>query len=125
MSATLIGTTGSWGITSDQTGLLLESIDFDYKDKEKAVLNKSGETIGYSFYDEMVETSIKGLATSTSPFAGTLGANLAMSNAIPDHLQGTVTGGQNLIRSVKKSLAIEDFVRFETMARYCPLITGS
>lgn len=125
MSATLIGTTGSWGIPLDESGLILETIEYDYKDKEKAVLNKVGETIGYSFYDEMVETSLKGLATSTTPFSGTLTANLALANAIPDHLVGTVTGGRNLIRTIKKSLNIEDFVKFDIMSRYCPLISGT
>lgn len=123
MAATLIGTTGVWGIASDETGLLIENLDFDFKDKEKAVLNKAGETLGYSFYDEMVECSLKGLATSSSAFAGKLTANLSLANAIPAHLQSAVTGGRNLIRSVKKSLAIEDFVKFDIGSRYCPLIS--
>lgn len=125
MAATLAGTTGSWGITSDETGLIIESLDFDFKDKEKAVLNKSGETMGYVFYDEMVECSLKGLATAATPFAGKLTANLALANAIPSHLQGAVTGGKNLIRSIKKSLAIEDFVKFDIGSRYCPLISAT
>jgi len=124
MPATLIGTTGTWGIAADETGLIIESIDFDYKDKEKPVLNKSGETMGYSFYDEMVETALKGLATSATPFSGTLTGSLALANAIPDHLVGAVTGGRNLIRSVKKALAIEDFVKFDIGSRYCPLIAA-
>lgn len=124
MAATLVGTTGTWGIAQDETGLLIETIDFDYKDKEKAVLNKSGETQGYSFYDEMVDVSLKGLATSTTPFSGTLAGSLSLANAIPDHLSGSVSGGRNIIRGVKKALNIEDFVKFDISSRYCPLIAA-
>lgn len=122
MAASLIGVTGIWGITADETGLIIETIDFDFKDKEKAVLNKSGETIGYSFYDEMVEVSLKGLEASTSGFSGKLTATLALANAIPEHLHGAVTGGRNIIRSIKKSLNQEDMVKFDVSSRYCPLI---
>jgi len=124
MAATLIGTTGAWGITSDETGIIMESLDFDFVNKEKATLTKQGETQGYSFYDEMVNISLKGQVPTTSPFSGKLTGTLTLANAVPNHLNGGVTGGRIIITSgIKRSLSWEDFQKLEVPARYVPLIS--
>ena len=109
MSATLVGTTGTWGIASDETGLIIETLDFDQKlGGEKAVKNKTGDTIGLSMYDKQYDVAMKGLATSAGGFSGTIAGTLTVSNTAPAGYAGA-----SVIKSIKKSLNIEDFVRFE------------
>ena len=64
MSATLIGTTGNWGIDDDEAGLIIASLDFDYQSKEKEVLNKTGEVQGLVTLDDIMEEIIGGFTTS-------------------------------------------------------------
>jgi hypothetical protein len=107
MSATFIGTTGNWGIPNDQAGILITDLSFDYSNQEKPVLNKSGEIIGLSLYQEKVEIKLSGLVAKTSSFSGKIGAALALSNGIPAHLQQT--GGMTVLMQVSRSLNNEDF----------------
>ena len=125
MAATLIGTTGAWGIASDETGLIIESLDFDYKNKEKEVMNKSGDPVGFSFYGETCDVSLKGLAPLSSAFSGKLCDTLALANAVPAHTVGSLSGARNIIKSIKKGLNIEDFVKFDIGSTMYPLIAAS
>lgn len=125
MGATLIGTTGAWGIASDETGVIVSALDFDFVNKEKATLTRQGETQGFVFYDEMVNISLKGEVPTATPFSGTLTGTLTLANAVPNHLKGGVTGGSVIIKSgLKRSLAYEDFQKIEIPAQYVPLIAA-
>ena len=43
MPASLLGTTGNWGIPQDEAGILITDLSFDYSNQEKPVLDKGGE----------------------------------------------------------------------------------
>ena len=55
MAASLLGTTGNWGIPQDEAGILITDLSFDFSNQEKPVLDKGGEIIGLSLYQEMAE----------------------------------------------------------------------
>ena len=83
MAASLLGTTGNWGIPQDEAGILITDLSFDFSNQEKPVLDKGGEIIGLSLYQEKVEIKLSGLVAKDSPFAGKIGAALALANAVP------------------------------------------
>ena len=58
MAAQLLGTTGNWGIPTDQSGILITDLSFDFSNQEKPVLDKGGEIIGLSLYQEKVEIKL-------------------------------------------------------------------
>ena len=122
MAATLIGNTGTWAMPNAEEGLLIESLDFNYSDKEKEVLDNKGETIGLAIYDGKVEVSLKGLIKG---FTGYLGATLALANAAPNHLteSGSIQG-RNVTRGVRRGLAQEDFDKIDLTSKIYPLIAA-
>jgi hypothetical protein len=122
MSANLLGTTGNWGIPNDQTGILITDLSFDFSNQEKPVLDKGGEIIGFSFYQEKVEIKLSGLVAKTSPFSGKLGAALTLANAFPAHLQAS-TGGTTLIKQISRALNNEDFEKIDITATHYPTVT--
>lgn len=83
MPANLIGTAPKWGIGNDETSLIIESIDYDYKLKEKPVLNKQGESSGLVLYDETCDVSLKGEIPATGGPTIKLASTLALANAVP------------------------------------------
>ncbi len=123
MAATFLGTTGNWGIPNDQAGLLITDLSFDFSNQEKTVLDKAGEIIGLSLYQEKVEIKLSGLVAKTSPFSGKIGAAIALANAIPGHLQAS--GGTTILMQVSRSLNNEDFEKIDLTATHYPfVVTG-
>ena len=121
MAASLLGTTGNWAIPNDQDGILITDQSFDFSNQEKPVLDKGGEVIGLSLYQEMVEIKISGLVAKDSPFAGKIGAALALANAVPAHLQAS--GGTTILMQVSRSLNNEDFEKIDLTAKHYPFVT--
>jgi hypothetical protein len=124
MAATFIGSTGNWGIPNDQAGLLITEQSFDFSNQEKTVLNKAGDVIGLSLYQEKVEIKLSGLVAKTSSFSGKIGAALALANTIPGHLQQS-TGGTTVLMQVSRSLSNEDFEKIDLTATHYPFVTAS
>lgn len=121
MAASLLGTTGNWGIPQDEAGILITDLSFDFSNQEKPVLDKGGEIIGLSLYQEMVEIKLSGLVAKDSPFAGKIGAALALANSVPAHLQAT--GGTTILMQVSRSLNNEDFEKIDLTAKHYPLLS--
>jgi hypothetical protein len=46
MAASLLGTTGNWGIPQDEAGIIITDLSFDFSNQEKPVMDKGGEIIG-------------------------------------------------------------------------------
>ena len=61
MAATFLGITSNWGITADETGILITDLSFDYSNQEKTIMDKGGEIVGLAFYQEKVEIKLSGL----------------------------------------------------------------
>ena len=123
MAATFLGTTGNWGIPNDEAGILINDLSFDFSNQEKTVLNKSGEIIGLALYQEKVEIKLSGLVAKTSPFAGKIGAALALANAMPAHLQAAA-GGTTIIKQINISLNNEDFEKIDITATHYPFVVS-
>ena len=123
MAATFLGTTGNWGIPNDEAGILINDLSFDFSNQEKTVLNKSGEIIGLALYQEKVEIKLSGLVAKTSPFAGKIGAALALANAMPAHLQAAA-GGTTIIKQINLSLNNEDFEKIDITATHYPFVVS-
>ena len=123
MAATFLGTTGNWGIPNDEAGILINDLAFDFSNQEKTVLNKSGEIIGLALYQEKVEIKLSGLVAKTSAFAGKIGAALALTNAMPAHLQAT-SGGTTIIKQINRALNNEDFEKIDITATHYPFVAS-
>ncbi len=123
MAATFLGTTGNWGIPNDQAGILITDLSFDFSNQEKTVLDKAGEIIGLSLYQEKVEIKLSGLVAKTSSFSGKIGAAIALANAIPGHLQ-QASGGTTIIMQVSRSLNNEDFEKIDLTATHYPFVAS-
>ena len=123
MAATFLGTTGNWGIPNDQTGILITDLSFDFSNQEKPVLDKGGEIIGLSLYQEKVEIKLSGLVAKTSPLGGKIGAALVLANAIPAHLQQS-GGGTTILMQVSRSLNNEDFEKIDLTATHYPFVAS-
>ena len=121
MSANLLGTTGNWGIPNDQPGIIITDLSFDFSSQEKQVLDKAGEVIGLSFYQEKGDVKISGLVAKTAPFSGKIGAALTLANAIPSHLQNT--GGTTILTQISRNLSNEDFEKIELTATHYRFLT--
>jgi hypothetical protein len=124
MAATFLGTTGNWGIPNDQPGILITDLSFDFSNQEKTVLDKAGEIIGLSLYQEKVEIKLSGLVAKTSSFSGKIGAAIALANAIPGHLQ-QASGGTTILMQVSRSLNNEDFEKIDLTATHYPFVSSS
>lgn len=123
MAASLLGTTGNWGIPLDQTGILITDLSFDFSNQEKPVLDKGGEVIGLALYQEKAEVKLSGLVAKDAPFSGKIGAALVLANAIPAHLQHS-TGGTTILTQVSRSLNNEDFEKIDLTATHYPFVTS-
>jgi len=124
MAATFLGTTGNWGIPYDQGGILITDLSFDFSNQEKTVLDRYGEVIGVSLYQEKVEIKLSGLIAKTSSFSGKIGAALALANAIPAHLQ-QASGGTTILMQLSRSLNNEDFEKIDLSATHYPFVITS
>jgi hypothetical protein len=123
MAATFLGTTGNWGIPNDQPGILITDLSFDFSNQEKTVLDKAGEIIGLSLYQEKVEIKLSGLVAKTSSFSGKIGAAIALANVIPGHLQ-QASGGTTILMQVSRSLNNEDFEKIDLTATHYPFVAS-
>ena len=123
MAATFLGTTGNWGIPNDQPGILITDLSFDFSNQEKTVLDKAGEIIGLSLYQEKVEIKLSGLVAKTSSFSGKIGAAIALANAIPGNLQQA--GGTTILMQVSRSLNNEYFEKIDLTATHYPFVSSS
>ncbi|MBN8459432.1 MAG: hypothetical protein J0M04_16510 [Verrucomicrobia bacterium] len=122
MPAQLLGTTGNWGIPNDQPGILITDLSFDFSNQEKQVLDKAGEVIGLSLYQEKVEIKLSGLVAKASSFNGKIGAAITLANAIPAHLQSS--GGTTVLMQVSRSLNNEDFEKIDLTATHYPFVSS-
>lgn len=120
MAATLLGTVGVHGIASDETGMIIESLDDTSKKKSNFLIGKKGDRIGRADYDESIEISIKGKLTASSPWSQQISEALTLTNTISyTHLQ-SASGGMTLTDEVKRSRKNEEWNDIEVSAETLP-----
>ncbi len=115
---------GRWGIGADETGIIIESITHDYTNSSKSVKNRTGNTSGITYYDEMVKVSLDGKVPTTSPFSGTLAASLTLGNSLSSYLKGGVATGLTLIEGITLDYNQEDYRSFKLQATFYPNVTS-
>lgn len=123
--ATLLGATnGVWGIPAQQTGIITNSVDWDYQSESKMVKNITGERTGISFFDETCKISVSGDIPSATPFASTISATVTMITVPTDHLVGSITSGITIITSIKSGQSNDDYRKISFEAEYSPTLTA-
>lgn len=123
--ATLLGATnGVWGIPAQQTGIVTDSVDWDYQSESKIFKNISGDRTGISFFDETCKISIGGSIPASSPFAGTISAVVTLITVPTDHLIGSISAGITIITSIKSGQTNEDYRKVSFEAEYSPTLTA-
>jgi len=124
MATQLGATNGVFGIPAQQTGIITDSVDWDYQNENKMVKNISGDRTGITFYDETCKISIAGSIPASSPFASTIGAVVTLITVPTDHLVGSISSGLTIIMSVKSGQSNEDYRKVSFEAEYSPTLTA-
>ena len=122
MAASLLGTTGNWGIPQDESGLLIVDLSFDFSNEQKELLDKGGEIIGLALYKEKADIKLSGYVAKTSSFSGKIGTALVLANTVPAHL--STTGGTTIITQLSRTLNNEDFEKIDISAVHYPYVTS-
>ena len=119
--ATQFGTAATFGLTFE-TGVITESIGYNYSQSSKVLRNGSGDVTGKSYYDEQLEISISGYLPTSTPFATTLAAAITLATAPTDYFKGSV-GTNTICESINKTLSNEDYQKIDITAMHHPLIS--
>ena len=73
MAATQIGTIkGVYGLSQTITGIVLESVDFDFTNEKKTFENQDGETTSVTYFNPTVAAALKGKLINGTNFTGNL-----------------------------------------------------
>lgn len=115
---------GSFGLPNDESGLILQSITYNYTNDKKEVRGRSGSYVGIAYFNERVEVGLEAVVPASGAFSSTLAATLVMTNSMPDFLQGSISGGSLLIEEISKELGAEEYQTISIKATYYPSISG-
>lgn len=123
MAAELFGPSGlSWGVTSAEVGLLVQSYSRTISGSEKLAKNNQGETVGVSLYDPMAEHVVEGYTTGdTGISAAAFGTSLTIANVMSGN---GVSAGLVICTGVSHKLANEDYETISATAKQWPLVTA-
>jgi hypothetical protein len=110
----------TFGLTNE-TGVLCDSISWNYSQDSKAIRSGTGDTVGKAYYDERIEVSFAGFLPVTTPYGTTLAATVALVTAPTDYLKGSVTSA--IVESVNVTHANEEYRRIEVGAMIHPGIS--
>lgn len=111
---------GKWGIDALESGIIIESITHDFSNSNKTIKDRTGNTIGITYYDEQIKISLNGKVPETTPFSGTLAAVLTLGNSPDSFLKGGMTGGLVLIEGITIDTAQEDYKSIKISATKYP-----
>jgi hypothetical protein len=125
MAATLInGANLTFGIPEDESGLVIESLNVTFDQKQKPVLSKQGETVGMALYDQKAKISIAGLVKGSTGLPATtlIAAMAALANVAKTYGHGVANTGSVIVDSIKRDLQVEDFEKLSVEATRYPLM---
>ena len=120
MAATLIGTVGVHGITTDEVGMIIEKLDDTSKNQKSWMKDKIGQRVGRADFDESIEISIEGKLTATTPWSQKLSAVLTIANTIGAGFLNAATAGKTLIDEVKRTRSNSDWQGISVSAEMLP-----
>lgn len=115
--------TYTWGISSDQTGILLDSQTWTYSDSEKVILDASGDAKAVFTYNEVLDVSLSGYLPASSPFSSTMSAAVTLATTPTDFFIDGSSSSSALVRGVTRTNANEDAQRIEVTLRQWPGIS--
>jgi hypothetical protein len=120
---TVIGTTkGIFSHTETQTGLVFESVDYDYNTESVEFPDINSEPTAVAYFNGTVDISLKGFIVSGTAWSGTLASALTLSSTMPAYLKTGNTGGTTIIESIKIATASKAWRSIEIGAKYRPLV---
>ena len=120
MSATSVSHgVGTWGLSAAETGMILETINFQYTHEKGEIYDLTGNTSGVTYYDEKIEISLDGEITN---FSTALGESITILNTIPSLIRAGVSGGSTFLEDVQVSHARRDYRKISAKATYYPNI---
>ena len=114
---------GRFGIPNAETGIIIESISHAFSNSNKTIKDRTGNTTGITYYDEVVAISLKGRVPKTSPFSGTLASSTTLGNGLSAYLKGG-NSGLILIESITVDYAQEEYQSFSIEMKNYPNITA-
>jgi hypothetical protein len=121
MAATLVDLSGyTFGITSNETGMNVESVSHKASSKKIEVVNKDGETTGLVYHDPKVEISLSGETTAT--IATAVGATLTVANLLS---LGGVSSGAVLLDEITIEEGREALRKVSITATRYPQVTAA
>lgn len=110
---TLYGTTPEFGIKNNESGILVESMDFDGSMEKYEQKNNMGKVIGVYIIDEKLSFSMSGALPLNGEFTLSMGSSLVLNNTIPDIWNTTPTATTVFVETVKRSLSNSDAVKVD------------
>lgn len=92
---------GIWGISSDQTGIIITSHSYDYSMESGSVENRTGNVVGRTYYNPTATFSIDGLIPITSPWSTALATSITLANGLSSQfINGGGTGGLTVVEGI-------------------------
>ena len=120
MPATIIGSTkGTFSVDQVITGLVIETIDYDYQTENVPFPDRYSQTTAVAYLNESTNISIKAYTLAGTSFTGTLASSLTLS-AMPAFLKAGNTGGTSIIENIKISDAAKDWRKLDMTVVYYP-----
>ena len=116
-------TPAPFGIPAAETGIIADSVGYNYSHEKKQLRDIDGDTIAVSLYDERCEVSLSGFLPGASPFSTSLASAITLVTAVPDFFKGSV-GGLTIVESVNRTNSSEEYQRIEVTASHHPLVTA-
>lgn len=113
----------TWGISADQTGILLDSQTWSYSDSEKVILDKDGDPKAVFTYGEVLEIALAGYVPQTSGFSSTMSEVVSLATTPTDFFIDGSSSASALVRTVTRTNANEDAQRIEVGLKQWPGIS--
>lgn len=101
---TLYGTTPEFGIKNSESGILIESLNFDGSMEKYEQKDNMGKVIGVHIIDEKLSFSMGGALPLGGDYTLTMGSTLLLNNTIPPIWNNTPKATTTFIETVKRSL---------------------
>ncbi len=98
---TLYGTTPEWGISQDEDGILIESLNFDGSMEKYEQRDRLGKVIGVHVIDEKLAFSMSGALPLNDQASIKMGSSLVLNNTVPDIWNNTPAATTTFIETVK------------------------
>ena len=101
---TLYGTTPEFGIKNSESGILVESMNFDGSMEKYEQKDHMGKVIGVYIIDEKLSFSMSGALPLGGDYTLTMGSTLLLNNTIPPIWNNTPKATTVFIETVKRSM---------------------